>query len=205
MKIRTTARKQGLLGLALLIMTLMTLPALAQPGRGMRGKWGPEARGGHGGYLASQFLLRPNIQKELGLSADQVGKIEKLDYDTKKEAIQMKAQLAEARLDLQQLIKADQPDRTKVMSQIDAVGKLNIEQRKADVNRLLDLKSILTPEQQAKAKQMLGERRNEFREKFAERRAEMREGHQGARPARMGRHAGPPPAGAPAPAPPQAQ
>ena len=55
------------------------------------------------------------------------------------------------------------PDREKIMALIREAGELKIEQHQARVSLLLDIRSLLTPEQQRAVRQLMKERRKEMR------------------------------------------
>jgi Spy/CpxP family protein refolding chaperone len=183
-------------------MLTFSLPALAQPGPGTDADNpeiggppppGPEGPGGPGfggpgggrmahqrmgafgrmGHLSAKWLLEPENKTALGITPEQATKIQKADDDAEKAIIAQDAKIREARLDLQKLMREDKPDREKVLSQIDVIGKDMTDRQKMDVTRMLDIRDALTPEQVKKAKEMAAAKRK------AE--APARQGRKGAR------------------------
>jgi Spy/CpxP family protein refolding chaperone len=127
---------------------------------------------------------RAAIQAELGLSADQAAQIEKLRVEGRKQAIRQRADLAIARLELQELMNAPTVDEKAVAAKVKAVSDLQAAGLKARVDERLAMRRVLTPEQQEKMKQLMRQHRQD----------------RGARPGRAWR-GGRPGAGTPPPAP----
>ena len=163
------------------------VPAGPGPGMPMGGQFRDQAGQRPMGALAGKLLLEPSIKQQLALSPDQVGKIEKLNYDAEKTAIQLEAQIKQALLDLRVAIKPTRPERTKVLAQVDTLGKLRTALHKANVNYRLNLRDVLTDTQVQMVQAMIQQHKAGWREKAAERRPERgawmgRRGPKGAAP-----------------------
>jgi len=117
--------------------------APAEPGQARRGR------------AAGHFEM---MKERLGLTEAQVSQIEKLRADARRAAIQRRADTELARLDLEQLMKADTVDEKAIAVQIKKLTDLHGAALKARVDERLAMKKILTPEQQEKLKQMRAER-----------------------------------------------
>uniref|UniRef100_A0A832I3M0 Periplasmic heavy metal sensor n=1 Tax=Eiseniibacteriota bacterium TaxID=2212470 RepID=A0A832I3M0_UNCEI len=124
------------------------------PGPGRRPGWGMGARHGRGGMgfgrggprgAGPGGLLR--ALEALELSEAQRKKIEDLRLRHARRAIQARADLATARLDLVQLLRADAPDRRAVEAQIDRIAALRAALEKDRTGMMLDVRAALTPEQ----------------------------------------------------------
>ncbi len=117
---------------------------------GMRN--GQMPRGGMPGM--ADPLLRavnnPRIAEKLGLSDDQKAKLKELSGDRKANRENQK-KVREATMKQFELMKADKIDEAAVMATIDEVFELRKQMAKDQVKRLIAVKSILTPEQIAKA------------------------------------------------------
>lgn len=87
---------------------------------------------------------------DLNLSDDQKKKIESIYDKQRRDGIKMRADLEVAQLDLGKLMRADAPDRAAINSQIDRMSNLRSQLRKAQVGAMLDMRAVLTPEQQKK-------------------------------------------------------
>lgn len=127
---------------------------------------------------------RAAIQAELGLSADQAAQIEKLRVEGRKQGIRQRADLAIARIELQELMSAPTVDEEAVAAKVKAISDLQAAGLKARVDERLAMRRVLTPEQQEKMKQLMRQHRQD----------------RGARPGRAWRGARPG-AGTPPPAP----
>jgi Spy/CpxP family protein refolding chaperone len=103
------------------------------------------------------------VGAEIGISAAVREKIKETAYAAEKEQIQIRAKLDTARLDLRRAMDATEPDVKKVIRQVEAVGALETEMKKARVRLMLTVRSMLTAEQRAKLQQII-------RDRWAERR-----------------------------------
>ena len=125
------------------------------------------------------------IQAELGLSADQAAQLKKLRADGRKQAIRQRADLAIARIELEELMDAQSVDEKAVAAQVKAISDLEASSLKARTDQRLAMRRLLTPEQQEKMQQLR-------RQGHMERAGARRQRHQG----RPGLQAPHPPAGA---------
>ncbi len=116
------------------------------------------------------------IQADLGLSAEQAAQLKKMKTDGRKQAIRQRADLAIARIELEELMDAPVVDQKAIDAKVKAISDLQAAELKARTDQQMALKRILTPEQQEKMKQLRQTRRAERR---------------GARPARAWRGRGP--------------
>jgi Spy/CpxP family protein refolding chaperone len=119
------------------------------------GGWhGPMMGRKHQRGFSSHWLLKSETQQKLGLTKDQVNKIQKIDYDTQKSAIQLEAQIRLAHLDFKQLMKNDRPDRQKVMAQADTLANNIVQLHKLMLTHKLDVRDVLTDDQIKKMKEL---------------------------------------------------
>jgi len=123
------------------------------------------------------------LQKELGLTAEQAAQMQKAGADGRKQAIRQRADLAIARLELEELMAAPVVDQKAIDAKVAAISGLEAAGLKARTDQRLALRKMLTPEQQEKMKQLMRENR----------------GPRGARPARSGRERRPGSPGVPPP------
>lgn len=103
------------------------------------------------------------IAEKLGLSADQKTKVQNLVYTHKKAAIDAKAKLAKARLDLRQALVADSLDEKAVDKALTAVGDATAELQREKVHLVVDIRKQLTADQWKALVQLRGESRRERR------------------------------------------
>jgi Spy/CpxP family protein refolding chaperone len=127
----------------------------------------PSGRGGMGsmGGLMERMMGDPterplitimlNHRTELGLSADQVGRLEALRGDFTREAIRRGADIRIAELDLATLLEQDPVDLTKVEPKVREVAQLRADLRIARLRTVEQGKAVLTPEQRTRLQAML--------------------------------------------------
>jgi Spy/CpxP family protein refolding chaperone len=94
------------------------------------------------------------LEKELGLSAEQAAQLKKLRVEGRKQAIRHRADLAIARLELRELMDAATVDEKAVAAKVKAISDLQAAALQARTSERLAMRRVLTPEQQAKMKQL---------------------------------------------------
>ena len=94
------------------------------------------------------------LEKELGLSADQAAQLKNLRAEGRKQAIRQRADLAIARLELEELMDAPTVDEKAVAAKVKAISDLQAATLQARTSQRLAMRRLLTPEQQAKMKQL---------------------------------------------------
>ena len=120
-----------------------------------------------------QPMKRPEGQpggemfERLKLTDDQRNQIEKLRIDFQKQQIAQRGKLETAQLELRQLMRADNPDKTAIEKKITEVSQLGAQTRIGHFNQMLSIRKILTPEQQKMAREGMKMRMHRG---FAERR-----------------------------------
>ncbi|MGH7265234.1 MAG: Spy/CpxP family protein refolding chaperone [Candidatus Rokuibacteriota bacterium] len=132
----------------------------AQLERHLRGDRGPRElsiprtpRSGADRPLISYML---DHRSELGLSPEQVSRLETLRGDFTREAIRREADLRVAELDLQQLMDQELLDISKVEAKLHEVARLHTDLRVARLRTIEQGKAVLTPEQRSRLRAMLG-------------------------------------------------
>ena len=128
------------------------------PERGERHAGGPH--GGMGGMRHHEMgmdpivfaVSRPQIVEKLGLSDEQKEKL-KVVTDRVKGGREGMKKVREATMRQFDLMKAEKVDEAAVMKVIDEVFELRKQMAKDQVRRVIEIKSILTPEQIAKARE----------------------------------------------------
>ena len=107
-------------------------------------------------------VSRPKIVEKLGLSDEQKTKLKAVTDRAKEDRESMNKKVRESAKKQFDLMKAEKVDEAAVMKAIDEVFELRKQMAKDQVRRVIEIKSILTPEQIAKA-------REEMRANFAAR------------------------------------
>lgn len=98
-------------------------------------------------------------REELGLSGEQVQGLERLRADFQREAIRREADLRIAETELGALLDAEAPDLGLVEEKLRAIGELGAELRLARIRVIEQGKGILTQDQRAKLRALLGDPR----------------------------------------------
>jgi Spy/CpxP family protein refolding chaperone len=95
-------------------------------------------------------LLRPEVRKELAITADQAKKLEDIRFDGEKESIQHRAALHIQRMELSRLINSENPDRTAIDKKIQEIAQEEASVMRSTVNADLNARAVLTAEQRGK-------------------------------------------------------
>jgi len=190
MDIRTPMKKLSAGALVLSLSTLLAGIALAGgPMGGPMGgpggpHHGPEGRP-HGGPDIG-MMMEHNAER-LGLSDETIAKIRDISDASRKGREGLEKDLDARSDELRKLLDQDAPDRSAVMAKADAIGALKTKLRKSQLEAMLDVRALLTPEQRKELTKLHEERRDRRQE-----RREMRREGRGDREGMMG---GPPPEG----------
>jgi len=119
------------------------------PGRGWQ-------RGGRRGFGEGGGLLRmaenPRVREYLSLSDEQVERLHKLGLESEKTSVQARADMQLRRIELRELLRADNPDHDAIMKKLDEVNALRGKMEKQRMETMLSARSVLTPDQQKKLK-----------------------------------------------------
>jgi Spy/CpxP family protein refolding chaperone len=167
-------------------------------GGGWRGGWDASRGGwGHGDnwgmhgrhnrdFMLARLVNSPEFRDKLGITADQAAKIRQQTTDFRKAEIRGRADLEVKRLELRDLLAADNPDRSAIDQKLQEISAARLTQEKSAIDYHLAMRSALTPEQRLKLDQM--------REEFRHRRLDGgRRGPDGQSFHRRGDSQGPPP------------
>ena len=117
-------------------------------------------RGEHG-----RWWNNPNIVEKLKLTDDQRKAMDDIFQNHRENLVDLRANLEKAEIALEPLVRADQPNESAVMSQIDKVAQARAELEKANARFLFALRAKLTPDQW-KQVQEFRQNRDEMRHEF---------------------------------------
>lgn len=92
---------------------------------------------------------------KLNLTETQKKDVDKIKFDTEKQAIAQRAKLATARVDLRQLLKAENPDRSAIEKKLNEIADLGVQQHMIRVDAWFSINKLLTPDQQKTWRQVL--------------------------------------------------
>ncbi len=128
------------------------MPGMGEPGamRRMPRMGAPEPLAG--------LLRRPDVQKELGITPEQLQKLDEIRFNSQKETIQHRSALQISRLELQRLISAENPDRAAIDKKIQETAQEEAALMRTSINARLNERGVLTAEQRTKLKQFMENR-----------------------------------------------
>lgn len=121
------------------------------------GQHGPMGRGGR--FMGRQGfgqagLNDPAIRQRLGITSAQVAKIREQDADTQKSQILARANLEVKRIELNELLAADNPNHDAINAKLQEVSAAQMASEKAAIDNQLALREILTPAQRQQLQQL---------------------------------------------------
>jgi periplasmic protein CpxP/Spy len=126
-------------------------PPMERAMRGDRGRW----------------WNNPQIAEKLNLTDDQKKSMDAIFQQHREQLVDLRATVEKAEIEMDPLVKADQPNEAAVMAQIDKVAQARAELEKANARFLFELRAKLTPDQWKQVQ-------------------EFRQSHEGMRPMRRG-------------------
>ncbi len=89
----------------------------------------------------------PEMAQKLGLTADQQKKMDEIFQQHRLKLIDLNASLQKEEAILEPLVESDQPEESKIATQIDRVAQARAELEKANARMLLGIRRVLNPEQ----------------------------------------------------------
>lgn len=107
---------------------------------------------------AQRLLRDPEVRQLFGISDEQAAKLENQVTDFRKARIRDRANLAVQRIDLENLLAAENPDRAAINRKLQQVGAAQLTLEKSAIDFALNVKQELTPEQRQKIRQFLRQR-----------------------------------------------
>jgi len=106
-------------------------PPMERAMRGDRGRW----------------WNNPKIVEKLKLTDDQRKAMDEIFQQHREKLVDLRASVDKAEIEMDPLVKADQPNESAVMAQIDKVAQARAELEKANARFLFELRAKLTPDQ----------------------------------------------------------
>lgn len=115
------------------------------PGMGSHRPPFENAFGGHG--VEGRWWNNPRIVERLKLTDEQRKGFDSILLEHREKLIDLRANVEKAELEMEPLVRDDQPNEGRILAQIDKVAQARAELEKANARYLLALRSKLTPEQ----------------------------------------------------------
>lgn len=140
-------------------MSVMTAVAQGPGGMGMGPHRPPmEREMGPGGQFG-RWWNNPRLVEKFKLTEQQRKTMDDIYEQHRLKLVDLHANLEKAELEMEPLIGQDQPDETRILSQIDKIAQARAELEKANARMLLDIRKQLTPDQWKEVKTAWSERR----------------------------------------------
>jgi len=150
-------------------------PDQSSGGRGR--EFGGEMKGprmgekGPGGMI-ERLLDNPELMEKAGISKEQLTAIKNAMDEIEIKMIDLRAEMEKAGIAQAQLMSQEKIDEDAIMKAVEKTGEIRTKMAKLHIQSMLTIKKSITPEQMAKIKELLSQRRKEMSE---EDRAAMRE------------------------------
>ena len=161
-------------------------PGPGGPGFGEHRPPMERAMRGHGEF--GRWWNNPKIIEKLKLTDEQRKAMDDIFQQHREKLVDLRAAVEKAEVQMEPLVRADQPNESAVLAQIDKVAQARAELEKANARFLFALRSKLTPDQWKQVQ--------EFRQNHEGMRREWRDRRNGGRDGGLpepGDHAAPPP------------
>jgi Spy/CpxP family protein refolding chaperone len=106
------------------------------------------------GHVPHDFDFYLILANELSFSEEQVKQLQSIRSECEKNGVMIKARIKVGELELQELLNQSELDTGKVDAKIKEIGEIKIENDINDIHAMIDAKSVLTPEQKEKLKNL---------------------------------------------------
>jgi protein CpxP len=143
-------RSALLLPLASFVCLALSMPLFAQDSQEWKGggrEGGPPMERSFHGMARGRWWNNPRIAEQVGLTDDQKKKMDDIFQQSRLQLIDLNAAVQKQEAIMQPLIEADQPDETRILSQIDAIAQARAQLEKANARMLFSIRQVLTPDQ----------------------------------------------------------
>ncbi|MBB6145541.1 Spy/CpxP family protein refolding chaperone [Silvibacterium bohemicum] len=143
-------RKSSALGVSLAFALCMAsgTALVAQDWHGGdRGPGSPPMERSFHGMEHGRWWNNPRVAQQIGITDDQKKKMDDIFQQHRLKLIDLNASLEKQEAIMHPLIEADQPDESKILSQIDAIAQARAELEKDRARMLFSIRQTLTPDQ----------------------------------------------------------
>jgi Spy/CpxP family protein refolding chaperone len=108
-----------------------------------------------GGPLCRTLVKHVGLGDELGITGDQREQLEELYENTEKEIIEARGKMRIKRLEMERLMRSDDPDMREIRRLVNEIGDARSSSMLAGIERNIRMKRILAPEQMDRAGKMM--------------------------------------------------
>ena len=144
-------KRKGIITSSILALSLLSLGNIGWGGN--QGMWGNSLREqrNHPGVERLLALLESDrIRIYLRLEDPQVERLRQIVVETEKANVKTRAEIEVRSIELREALRADKPDRDEILKQVQEISDLRGEMMKHNVEAILAVKAVLSPEQQKK-------------------------------------------------------
>lgn len=99
------------------------------------------------GRRMQAWWRNPYLARRLGLTEAQRQQLEKINFQTRLQMIDLRAAVERQQLLLRPMLQTDHPDEQQVLAQVDKIGQARLAMVRARIKALLAARNVLTPEQ----------------------------------------------------------
>jgi Spy/CpxP family protein refolding chaperone len=108
----------------------------------------------HHDFMLARLTNNPTFRDKIGMTREQAQKIRTETFDFQKAQIRNRADVQVKKLELRELLSAENPNRGTINSKLEEISAARLAQAKASVDFHLDMRAALTPDQKLKLQQM---------------------------------------------------
>lgn len=142
-------KKSNLVIILVALSVVLAGTIIAHPGWGEGKGESPES---------GEMFRMKEFREEIGLTDQQLAKIEEMKYQRRLAGIDLRASLEKERLEMERMMAEEKFDRKKISKQAEKVAELEKQMSLARIEGRLDMMELLTAEQREKIKEMRHER-----------------------------------------------
>ncbi len=102
--------------------------------------------------------MDPAMREELGLTEEQQSKLRSLGFDAAKSGLRSRTDLAIRRMELEELLQQDTPDKVELDKRIKALTDAQTARTRQRIEHRLAFRNVLTPEQRTKLRGLMEKR-----------------------------------------------
>jgi Spy/CpxP family protein refolding chaperone len=111
-----------------------------------------------GEFGLARLLNNPEIREKVGITAEQAAKIRQDETEFRKAEIRNRADLEVKRIDLENLLSAEKPDRAAIDAKLQEISAARLTLEKSAVHFRLNMREAITPAQREKLHQLMSKR-----------------------------------------------
>jgi Spy/CpxP family protein refolding chaperone len=122
------------------------------------GGFGGGGRRGHRHSGFARLLNDPSIRQQVGITGEQAAAIRRQELDFRKTEVRDRADVQVKRMELNDLLVADKPDRAAINTKLQEISAAQLSLQKSAIDYRLAMRDAITPEQREKLRQLMRDR-----------------------------------------------